>query len=141
MSSRRRGNAWRRRCSELLDTAYQEYWSLDEAIWLHRYESELDNVRAAMEWATHTDPGLGVALFGSAWPLFVETDLYAEGRARYTQVLALLSDALPRDRIGRFWEAIATYDATRQSDRARYAAELAAQMHSAAKTRARTTTR
>ncbi|MDB6090375.1 MAG: putative ATPase [Gammaproteobacteria bacterium] len=116
---------------ELLDLAYQEYWSLDEAIWLHRYEPELDNVRAAMEWATANDRALGVALFGSAWPLFVETDLYAEGRARYTQGLPLLSDALPRARVGRFWEAIATYDSTRQCDRARYAAELAAEMHAA----------
>jgi tetratricopeptide (TPR) repeat protein len=77
------------------------------------------------------DSALGVALFGSAWPLFVETDLYAEGRARYTQVLALLSDALPRARIGRFWEAIAAYDSMRHCDRARYAAELAAAMHAA----------
>jgi hypothetical protein len=36
--------------------AYQEYWSLDEAIWLHRYEPELDNVRVALEWATLNDP-------------------------------------------------------------------------------------
>ena len=77
------------------------------------------------------DRELAVALFGSAWPLFVETDLHAEGRARYSQVLTLLSDALPRVRIGRFWEAIATYDSTRQCDRARYAAELAATMHAA----------
>jgi predicted ATPase/DNA-binding winged helix-turn-helix (wHTH) protein len=116
---------------DLLDLAYQEYWSLDEAIWLHRYEPELDNVRAAMEWATLNDRELGVALFGSAWPLFVETDLHAEGRARYPQVLALLSDSLPGARIGRFWEAIATYDSSRQCDRARYAAELAAEMHAA----------
>jgi predicted ATPase/DNA-binding winged helix-turn-helix (wHTH) protein len=116
---------------ELLDLAYVEYWSLDEAIWLHRYEPDLDNVRAAIDWATGNDPPLGVALFGSAWPLLVETDLYAEGRARYTQVLALLSDALPRARVGRFWEAIAAYDSTRQCDRARYAAELAATMHAA----------
>ena len=67
---------------EVLDLAYEEYWSLDEAIWLHRYEPELDNVRAAMEWAAEHDRALGVALFGSAWPLFVETDLYGEGRAR-----------------------------------------------------------
>ena len=72
------------------------------------------------------DHELGVALFGSAWPLFVETDLYAEGRARYSQAITLLRDGLPRARIGRFWEAIATYDSTRQCDRARYAAELAA---------------
>ena len=114
---------------ERLDLAYQQYWSLDEVLWLHRYEPELDNVRAAIDWATRNDSGLGVALFGSAWPLFVEADLYAEGRTRYTQVLALLSDTLPRARIGRFWEAIAAYDSTRQCDRARYAAEIAAEMH------------
>ncbi len=116
---------------DVLDQAYQEYWSLDEAIWLHRYQPELDNVRAAIDWATNNDRALGVALYVSAWPLFVETDLYAEGRARYTNVLALLSDELPRARIGRFWEAIATYDSTRQCDRARYAAELAVEMHAA----------
>jgi predicted ATPase/DNA-binding winged helix-turn-helix (wHTH) protein len=111
---------------ELIDVAYEEYWSLDEEIWLHRYEPDLDNVRAAIDWALVNDAALGVALFGSAWPLFVETDLYGEGRTRYSQVLALLSDSLPRVRIGRFWEAIAAYDSTRQCDRARYAADLAA---------------
>ena len=115
----------------LLDVAYQEYWSLDEEIWLHRYEHELENVRAAMEWATLNDHELAVALFGSAWPLLVETDLHTEARTRYSQVLSLLSDALPKGRIGRFWEAIATYDSARQCDRARYAAELAAAMHAA----------
>jgi predicted ATPase/DNA-binding winged helix-turn-helix (wHTH) protein len=116
---------------DLLDVAYHEYWSLDEEIWLHRYEHELENVRAAQEWATHHDGALAVALFGSAWPLLVETDLHAEARTIYSQVLAHLSDALPRARIGRFWEAIATYDSSRQCDRARYAAELAEAMHAA----------
>ena len=115
----------------LLDVAYQEYWSLDEEIWLHRYELELDNVRAAMDWATQNDRELAVALFGSAWPLLVEMDLHTEARTRYSQVLTLLSDALPRARLARFWEAIATYDSARQCDRARYAAELAATMHAA----------
>jgi predicted ATPase/DNA-binding winged helix-turn-helix (wHTH) protein len=112
----------------LLDRAYEEYWSLDEAIWLHRYEQDLANVRAAIDWALDHDRALGVALFGSAWPLFVETDLNTEGRVRYSQVLGLLHDSLPRER---FWEAIAAFDSTRQRDRARYAAELAASMHAA----------
>ena len=111
---------------ELIDLAYEEYWSVDEEVWLHRYEPDLDNVRTAIDWALVNDSALGVALFGSAWPLFVETDLYGEGRTRYSQVLALLSDSLSRVRIGRFWEAIAAYDSTRQCDRARYAADLAA---------------
>lgn len=114
---------------QLLDVAYQEYWHLDEEIWLHRYAPELENVRAALEWATVNDRELAVALYGSAWPLFVETDLHSEARALYSQVLTLLSDALPKGRIARFWEAIATYDSARQCDRARYAAELAAAMH------------
>ena len=113
----------------LLDAAYEEYWSLDEAQWRHRYEPEIDNVRAAMDWALGHDRALGVALYGSAWPLFVELDLQAEGRERYELILTLLSDALPRARVARFWEAIATYDSTRQCDRARYAAELAVSMH------------
>ena len=117
---------------QLLDIAYQEYWSLDEAIWLHRYEPELDNVRAAIDWAAANDRALGVALYGSAWPLFVEAELRAEGRDRFEQAVALLSDSLPPARIGRFWEAVASYDATRQFDRAHYAAELAVAMHTAA---------
>ena len=122
----------------VLDAAYDEYWSLDEAAWLQRYEPELANVRAALDWALAHDAALSVALFGSAWPLLVEMDLYAEGRERYAQVLACLSNDLPRARVGRFWEAITAYDSTRQCDRARYAAELAATMHeSTSDTRAR----
>jgi tetratricopeptide (TPR) repeat protein len=116
---------------ELIDLAYQEYWSEDEAVWLSRFGPDLNNVRTAIDWALDNDPALGVALFGSAWPLFVEMDLCGEGRTRYSQVLALLSDSLPRARIGRFWEAIAAYDSTRQCDRARYAADLAAAMYAA----------
>jgi predicted ATPase/DNA-binding winged helix-turn-helix (wHTH) protein len=116
---------------ELLDVAYAEYWSLDEALWLHRYEPELANVRAAMDWAIRNESELGVGLCGAAWPLFVETDLHAEGRARCSRVLGLLSDSLPRERIGRLWEAVSVYDSTRQRDRAHYAAELAAEMHTA----------
>ncbi len=116
---------------DVLDDAYREYWSLDEADWLHRYEPELDNVRAAIHWAADHDGSLCISLFGSAWPLLVETDLHAEGRAGFTQAVALLSDVLPRARVGRFWEAIATYESFRQYDRASYAAELAATMHAA----------
>lgn len=114
---------------EVLDQAYQEYWSLDEASWLHRYGPELENLRAALGWAAAHDALLAVSLFGSAWPLWLEADLCGEGRERYNQLLAVLSDALPRDRLGRFWEAIAVCDSTRQCDRARYAAELSAHMH------------
>ena len=111
---------------QLLDAAYEEYWSLDEALWLHRYEPDIVNVRAASNWAMQHDRPLAVALYGSAWPLFVETDLSGEERARYDHALTLLSDSLPHKRVARFWEAVAAYFSTRQCDRARFAAELAA---------------
>ncbi len=114
---------------ELLDRAYGQYWSEDEALWLARYEPDIENVRGAMTWAAAHDPALAVALFGSAWPLLFEADLNAEGRHSYHNTVGLLSDGLPRARVGRFWEAIATFESQRQCDRARYAAELAASMH------------
>ena len=83
----------------LLDSAYGEYWSLDEAIWLERYGAELANVRAALDWASANDKALAAALYGCAWPLYAETELYAEARARYEQVVRLLSDQLPRARL------------------------------------------
>jgi len=109
-----------------LDAAYDEYWSMDEAIWLQRFAPEIDNVRAALDWTAEHDRASAVALYGSAWPLFLEADLHAEARERYERVVRLLPGPLPRGRLGRFWEAVATYDSTRQCDRARYAAELSA---------------
>ena len=114
---------------ELLDRAYTEYWSAAEGEWLARYEPDLENVRSALSWARANEPSVAVALFGSAWPLLYETELNAEGRHSYHDTVGLLSDGLPRARVGRFWEALATFESTRQCDRARYAAELAAHMH------------
>jgi predicted ATPase/DNA-binding winged helix-turn-helix (wHTH) protein len=114
---------------ELLDRAYAQYWSEDEELWLARYAPDLENVRSAIAWATDHEPELAVRLFGSAWPLLFEADLKAEGRHSYHETVGLLSDGLPRAALARFWEAIATFESTRQCDRARYAAELAAQMH------------
>ena len=114
---------------DLLDAAHQEYWSSDESRWLNRYLQDLDNLRAAMDWAADNDAALGVALYGSSWPLFVEADLHAEARRRFDRIVKSLTDSLPLDRVGRFWNAVATYDSQRQWDRARYAAELGARMH------------
>ncbi|MGH8249255.1 MAG: ATP-binding protein [Steroidobacteraceae bacterium] len=116
---------------ELLDQAYEEYWSIDEAVWLNQYEADLDNVRAALDWCSREDRSLAIALYGSAWPLFVETDLHAEASAAQVDAIGLLADSLPRERIARFWEAVATCDSSRQCDRACHAADLAAMLHEA----------
>jgi predicted ATPase/DNA-binding winged helix-turn-helix (wHTH) protein len=117
-----------------MDAAYLDYWSLDEAIWLSRYEPDLANVRSALDWASQSDAALGVALYGSVWPLYVETDLETEGRLRFEQVVVRLTDQLPSTRVARFWEAVATYESGYHFERARFAAELAAKFHERAGT-------
>jgi predicted ATPase/DNA-binding winged helix-turn-helix (wHTH) protein len=115
---------------QVLDTAFNEYWSADEAVWLHRFAPEIDDVRAAIDWAAaRQDAELAVALYGSAWPLFIEMDLYEEGRARFEQTVVLLAQVKSVERVARFWQAVASYESMRRFDRARYAAELAARMH------------
>jgi predicted ATPase/DNA-binding winged helix-turn-helix (wHTH) protein len=113
----------------LLERAHEEYWWTDEALWLDQYVPEIDNVRAALDWARRHDAGLAIALYGSSWPLFVETDMHAEARAAHDDAVGLLSDSLPPARVARFWEAIATYDSGRQVDRARYAADISSGLH------------
>ncbi len=134
-STRARQDAERRSAEALLhviDRAYEDYWSADEAVWLHHHEPELANIRAALDWARQHDAALAIALYGSSWPLFVETDLHAESRAAHAEAVGLLNDAVPLARTARFWEAVSTYDSERQYDRARYAAEIAAAMHARA---------
>jgi predicted ATPase/DNA-binding winged helix-turn-helix (wHTH) protein len=116
----------------VLDRAYEDYWSVDEAVWLHHHEREVENLLTALGWAQRHDAALAVALYGSAWPLFVETDLHTEARAAHAEAVSLLGESVPASRVARFWEAVATYDSERQADRARYAAEIAARMHIAA---------
>jgi len=129
------GEAQRRMAQAMLhglDRAYDDYWSVDEAIWLNQHEPELENVRAALDWARRHDAGLAVALYGSAWPLYVETDLHEEASAAHDEAVGLVGGSLPQARLARFWEAVATYDSERQADRARYAAEIAAAAHARA---------
>jgi len=116
----------------VINRAYEDYWWMDEAVWLHRYVPAIDNVRAALAWARRHDRELAVALHGSAWPLFVEADLQQEARAAHDEALALLTKTTPKALVARFWQAVAALNSGRQVDRARYAAELAASMHAAA---------
>ncbi|MDA9493884.1 ATP-binding protein [Bradyrhizobium sp. CCBAU 11361] len=62
--------------------------------WLHVYGAELDNVRAALNWAfgPDGDPALGIALTAAAVTLWVRLSLFAECRERTRTALAALGD-------------------------------------------------
>lgn len=62
--------------------------------WLNVYAGELDNVRAALDWAFagEGDAGLGIALTATAVTLWVRLSLFAECRERCKTALAALGD-------------------------------------------------
>lgn len=62
--------------------------------WLGIYGAELDNVRAALDWAfaPEGDAALGIALTAAAVTLWVRLSLFAECRERARTALAALSD-------------------------------------------------
>ncbi|WP_314957738.1 ATP-binding protein [Bradyrhizobium cosmicum] len=62
--------------------------------WLSIYGAELDNVRAALNWAfgPDGDPTLGIALTAAAVTLWVRLSLFAECRERAKTALAALDD-------------------------------------------------
>jgi predicted ATPase/DNA-binding winged helix-turn-helix (wHTH) protein len=72
--------------ADLMLQAYSEWETTEETAWLARYAPELDNVRAALDWAfgPQGDAELGVALAGAAGPLWEKSSLLAEGR-RYLE--------------------------------------------------------
>lgn len=88
--------------ADAMDAAYESYWSDPDRPWLERVEPELENVRAALEWAGAGDPVLALRLAGAASVAFLLTGQAPEARRR----LALLEDAAvgaPAPIAGRYW--------------------------------------
>jgi predicted ATPase/DNA-binding winged helix-turn-helix (wHTH) protein len=79
---------------ELFERAEAEWETRPTAEWLAEYRHELDNLRAALDWAFSPkgDPGLGLPLTVAAAPLWLELSLMEECRARTEQALAALDD-------------------------------------------------
>ncbi|MGY4357437.1 putative ATPase [Bradyrhizobium sp. i1.7.7] len=69
--------------------------------WLSIYGAELDNVRAALNWAfgPDGDAALGIALTAAAVTLWVRLSLFAECRERAKTALTALGDSGGDDRI------------------------------------------
>jgi len=53
---------------DLLDTAYHEYWSMDGSDLAASLRTELDNVRAAIDWAAATIARSGLHCMGQLGP-------------------------------------------------------------------------
>ncbi len=69
------------------------------------FAAEIDNLRAALDWANGSDgdPGLAVALTADSLHVWFANAGQAEGLQRVHAALPLLTDATPRDVAAQFW--------------------------------------
>jgi predicted ATPase len=79
---------------KVLERALSEWETRRTAEWLADYRHQLDNVRAALDWAFSAsgDVEIGVRLAVAATPLWLELSLMEECRARMEQALQALEE-------------------------------------------------
>jgi predicted ATPase/DNA-binding winged helix-turn-helix (wHTH) protein len=82
---------------ETFEQSRQERWTTPTQVRLERYLPDLDNLRAALAWATgpQGDPDVLVALAGAACWLWLSGALQAEGLRWCEQVIARIGPATP----------------------------------------------
>jgi predicted ATPase/DNA-binding winged helix-turn-helix (wHTH) protein len=106
------------------EAAYDDWEEADDSAWLARIAPELDNMRAALDWALAT-PGqrdLAISLAGSAALLWDKLSLLAEGRRYLERAEALITPETPPDLAARLHRQIGNLWHT--SDRPRALASL-----------------
>jgi predicted ATPase len=83
---------------DLLERAAAEGESSSAATWLAGYGRQIDNVRAALDWAFSTtgDTSIGVALTIAAVPLWFQLSLIDECRGRVEQALVAMRSVADR---------------------------------------------
>jgi predicted ATPase/DNA-binding winged helix-turn-helix (wHTH) protein len=108
--------------------AYDDFWKLSLAQWLAHYGPELDNLRAAIDYAMRHAPELAIELMGDSLKVWQELALQPEALRRCEAALALVTPNTPARAAGRLWYADAMMCAntwgTRSRDSARRAVAL-----------------
>jgi hypothetical protein len=115
----------------LFEQAHEDGWQLPEAEFVARYESEIDNLRAALDWSVRHDPPTAVALAGAAARLWRGLSMHPEALRRCAQAAALIDSSTPPALAARLWEATAQLAGETSSTESRTAAERAMQLYEA----------
>ena len=86
-------------CRDLFEKAETESEARPAAEWLADYAREIDNLRAALDWAFSPggDGSIGVALTAAAVPLWMRLSLLDECRDRAERALAVLGAGASQD--------------------------------------------
>lgn len=89
----------------LLACAHTHWQTLPHDRWMATYAPELDNVRAALQWAfgRDGDTALGIALACGSGPMWMEVALAGEGRQRLQDALQAAGAQTPPAQIAQLW--------------------------------------
>ncbi len=80
----------------VFDRSRDEYWTTPTGERVDRYAADIDNLRAALDWAAQAgDADLAVALTGASSWLWRDVGLHAEGLQRCDQAIRLIGPATP----------------------------------------------
>jgi len=85
----------------LFATAPEDWLRLPDKDWRAIYAAELDNVRAALDWACgdRGDRAIGITLLASSGPIWLELSLHGEGRRRLEPSIDSTTPRLEQARI------------------------------------------
>lgn len=92
--------------AERFEDAERDFWRLPEAEFVARYESEIDNLRAALDWAMSHEPALAVALAGASARLWRALSLHPEALSRL-RAASIHAASAPPELACRLWEGLA----------------------------------
>jgi predicted ATPase/DNA-binding winged helix-turn-helix (wHTH) protein len=86
-------------CRDLIERAEAEWETRPTAAWPAEYATEIDNLRAALDWAFSPDGDaqIGIALTAAAVPAWMQLSLLEECRGRIEQALAALATVAEPD--------------------------------------------
>ena len=84
---------------DLFERAEAEWETRPTVAWMAEYEAEIDNLRAALDWAFSPDGDaqIGIALTAAAVPFWMHLSLMEECRRRVEQALAALATVAEPD--------------------------------------------
>ena len=87
------------------ERAPDDRYRMSDAQWGGLYRPELDNVRAALDWAFGAGgaPAIGIALAGGSGPLWTNLVIRAEGQRRLEAALAWIGPQIPELDQARLW--------------------------------------
>lgn len=112
---------------QLFEQAFEDGWLMPEADFVAHYEPDLDNLRAALDWAVLHRPACAIALAGASARLWRGLSLHPEALRRCEAASGLIAEGTPPAHAARLWEAIAQLSGEISSAASRPAALRAAQ--------------